>query len=156
MEKRRVLIMAAATAGLVATAACAESVPDTVPDTLGDTVTTVPGAGPTTTADQPEPTDAETDIPALVAQLQTELTVLGEEIANSEAADTLQAAWEDLETRLMATIESVGTDGTIDMTELEGDLEEFQSTLDSLGDDVEAELLEAWTNFRSTLDQLAG
>lgn len=155
MMKRRVLILAVATAGLLAMAGCEEATPDTLGDTLDDTVTTQTDEDPAVTG-QTESTDTGSDPAALVARLQTELMVLAEEIRSSEAADTLEEAWGDLETQVSSAVENVDADGTIDTSELEDDLDEFQATLDSLGDDVEAEVRDAWSSFRSTLEQLTG
>ncbi len=158
MNKHHVLIVTISTAVLAALGACADEVTDTTPEPTGtrdDTSATEPTAA-TTTADQPDPMDGDTDISSIITEVQADLMTLVEEIRSSRAGDRLEEAWGDIEARTLSALETIADQGSVDGSELQDDMEAFQSTLDSLGDDVEDEVRQAWADFRSSLEQLTG
>lgn len=160
-KKPQLLIMALAMVGLVATAACSDTVPEDTDDTGSAEPTTqvepteTPEATEPMETTQPEANDAGSDPAALAARLQSELTTLGEEIQASEAAEDLQTAWAELETQVSSALADIG-EGNFDTGDLEDQLDEFQSTLDAMGEDVGSEVREAWATLRSSLEELMG
>jgi len=155
MNKLRLSIMALGMIGMLATAACSDTVPEDADDTVGDVPTTL--AEPTATTEGTEPTEADTasDPAELAARLQLELATLGEEIQASEGAEELQTAWTEVEAQVSSALEDI-QEGTIDTGGLESQLDEFQATLDAMGDDVGSEVREAWESLRSSLEELMG
>jgi hypothetical protein len=141
-------LLAVALTGLLAIAACT--------DTAGDGTTTSEGVDVTTTSSSTSSTPAggTSDLAELMTQMQTEMTTLANEIQNSEAADELQAAWSELESDLSAAIQTALTDGTFDTVTISDSFDEFQSTLDSLGEQVGPEVTEAWNALRSSIEQM--
>jgi hypothetical protein len=117
------------------------------PDTIEDIPTTLPEDIPTTLPDAGEVQDVVDDI-------QTEIEDITTEIENSEASDELQSAWAEIETEIRSAIDSIAQDGTLDTSGIQDQMDEFQETLNSLGDDVSDELMSSWTALRSAFDQL--
>lgn len=159
MRKR--IVYTAAAVALLAMTACEGDATDTVDDTVTDTPPATEATEPadttaTTAADAETDTTVgvEDDLSELATRVQTEMMALQQEIESSQVAGDLQAAWTELEAEIAAAIESVQTEGAIDPSQIEAGIEEFESTLDAMGDDVEGELRSAWENFRSTLEQL--
>lgn len=160
-KKPQLLIMVLAMVGLVATAACSDTVPEDTDDTGSAEPTTQVDPTETTQATEPTETtepgtnDAGSDPAALAARLQSEMTTLSEEIQASEGAEDLQTAWAELETQVSSALADIG-DGNINAGDLEDQLDEFQSTLDAMGEDVGSEVREAWATLRSSLEELMG
>jgi chromosome segregation ATPase len=144
---RRTLI-AFGLAGILATTACAETA-DLSQTTLG-------GVPETTTTEATSATTADLDPSAAIADLQQRMSELATEIQGSEAAAELQARWEQLQTEMTSALASIQEDGRLDTTALESMLQEFENDLETLGDQVEPEVREAWATFRDSLDRLAG
>lgn len=96
----------------------------------------------------------EQDAMELAAEVEQEMTVLGEEIRNSGAAAELQAAWDEVQAEASAAIASMQTDGTIQAEGLRTELEEFQAELEAAGDEVGPELQDAWESLRAKIEQL--
>lgn len=155
MKKLRLSLMTVGMVGLLAAAACSDTVPEDADDAVGDVPTTL--AEPTATTEGTDPTEADTgsDPAELAARLQLELATLGEEIQASEGAEELQTAWTEVEAQVSSALADI-QEGTIDTDGLESQLDEFQSTLDAMGGDVGSEVREAWTNLRSSLEELMG
>jgi hypothetical protein len=128
------LMIAVALVGAMGLVSCSDT-----PDAVEDIPTTLPDAA---------------DVQDLVADVQTEMDDIATEIENSEANEELQSAWTEIETEIRSAIESVADDGTIDTSGIQDQLDEFQETLNSLGDDVSDELMSSWTTLRNALDQL--
>jgi hypothetical protein len=142
-------IIAFGLAGILATTACAEAA-EPSETTLGG----VPGT--TTTEATSETTATALDPSAAIADLQQRMSELAAEIQGSEAAAELQARWEQLQTEMTSALASIQEDGRIDTTAFESMLQEFEDDLETLGDEVEPEVREAWAMFRDSLDRLAG
>jgi len=130
----------------LATAACADST-----DTTDTTV-----AGPTSTSDAtaPPPTTGDLDPTAAIASLQAEMSQLAAQVESSQAAAELQIMWDEFQAELTAALADVQADGTLDLSGVETRVQEFEDDLDSLGDQVEPELRDAWATFRSNIEQL--
>lgn len=111
-------------------------------DTLGTVdASSLPGSG--------EVSDAATE-------LQAEMSELADQIQSSDAAAELQSAWGDLQAEISAGIAALTSDGAVDTEALQAELDEFETQLDALGDDVGDEVIDAWNELRSQLEQLFG
>jgi DNA repair exonuclease SbcCD ATPase subunit len=100
--------------------------------------------------------DTDLDPSAAIAELQQRMSELATEIQGSEAAAELQARWDQLQTEMTSALASIQEDGRLDTTALESMLQEFEDDLETLGDQVEPEVREAWATFRDSLDRLPG
>jgi DNA repair exonuclease SbcCD ATPase subunit len=143
---RRTLI-AFGLAGILATTACADA-------NLSETTLGVPGT--TTTEATSATPETDLDPSAAIAELQQRMSELATEIQGSEAAAELQARWEQVQTEMASALASIQEDGRLDTTSFESMLQEFEDDLETLGDQVEPEVREAWATFRESLDRLAG
>jgi hypothetical protein len=132
---RTVRMLALAVLGLFILVACNDAAGD-----LEDVPTTLPDAA--------EVGDAFDEVRNDIEQLATE-------IENSEAADDLQAQWEDVRADITAAIDSATTDGSIDTTGLEETMDDFQAELEAAGDEFGDEAMAIWTRLRSQIEQLA-
>jgi hypothetical protein len=117
------------------------------PDTIEDIPTTLP-------ADIPTTLPAADDVQELVTEVQTEMTDIATEIQNSDASEELQSAWAEIEAEVRSAIDSVAESGSLDTSGLQDQLDEFQDTLTSMGDDVSDELMSSWQALRNAFDQL--
>jgi hypothetical protein len=91
-----------------------------------------------------------------VTELQTEMSELANQIQSSDAADELQSAWGDLQAEISSGIAALTSDGVVDTDALQAEFDEFETQLDGLGDDVGDEVVDAWNELRSQLEQLFG
>jgi hypothetical protein len=131
-------------AGALALAACSS-------ETVDDVTSELESATDVSVAD-----DVEQDAMELAAEVQDEMSTLGTEIQNSDAADDLQAAWNEMQGEVTAALASMGTDGTISTEGLEEGIDEFQTALDSAGDEIGPEITEAWNSLRDKVESLMG
>jgi hypothetical protein len=139
---RKTKSFAIAIACLLALGACADN---------DLTTTTVDGGAVTTVADS---TEATADVAATIAEVQSDVTDLSTEIQNSAAAAELQESWNTLQTAVLAAVASVADDGTMDGTQIQGAIDDFQTDLDALGADVEPTVAEAWDTLRDNLESM--
>ncbi|HEX6222443.1 MAG TPA: hypothetical protein VF115_15235 [Acidimicrobiia bacterium] len=127
------LILVAVVAAL-ALAACSDT-----PDSVEDAVSSLP--------------ESE-DVADMAADVQTELNELATEIENSDVADDLQTAWSEVRTEITSAISSVTSGETLDTESIQTELDEFQTELEAMGDDVGDNVMSAWTELRSSFEQL--
>lgn len=146
MTRRTLIVFGLA--GILATSACADA--NLSETTLGG----VPGT--TTTGATSATPDTDLEPSAAIAELQQRMSELATEIQGSEAAAELQARWEQLQTEMASALASIQEDGRLDTTAFESMLQEFEDDLETLGDQVEPEVMEAWAMFRESLDRLSG
>lgn len=132
MRKIRLLLLALVAA--LAVGACSDT-----PDSVEDAVSSLP--------------DSE-DVTEVATEVQTELNELATEIENSEVADDLQAAWTDLRTEITSAISSATAGETLDTEAIRTQLDEFQSELEAMGDDVGDGVMSAWSELRAAFEQL--
>lgn len=133
---RTVRLLLVALIGAFAMVACADT-----PDTVEDAVSSLPG---------------EEDMAEVGAEIQTEIEAVATEIENSEAADDLSAAWSDIQTEINAAVDSITSDGTVDTEAIQAELDEFQTEVEAAGDAVSDDLVAAWNELRSTVEELIG
>jgi hypothetical protein len=122
--------------GAVVLAACSGAA-----DIVDDPVTTLP---------------TQDDVVEVVSEVQADIERLGEEVANSEAADELQEAWTDLNSELTNMMESIRTNQAFDTDAVENRLAEFGQEVEAAGEEVGDELQSAWSDLRSKVEQLLG
>ncbi|MGF1617809.1 MAG: hypothetical protein ACFCU2_08385 [Acidimicrobiia bacterium] len=141
MRNRSVLVLALT--GLLSLVAC------------GDTSLTVTTAdfGTVTTGD-PIGDDVANDLASTVAAVQAEVDDLTTEVQNAGAAAELERAWNALQAELLAAAAAIRDDGTIDGSAVQEEIDAFQTQLDSLGDEAEPALTEAWETLRDRLQSL--
>jgi hypothetical protein len=131
-----VRVLAFALIGLLAIAACSDP-----PDSVGDAVSSLPESD---------------DVAAAAAEVQTEMTQIADEIQRSAAAEDLESSWNDVQTSMTAAITAATTDGSVDTAAVQAELDDFQSDLEAVGDDVSSDLMSAWTSLRGKFEQLIG
>jgi hypothetical protein len=131
-----VRVLAFALIGLLAIAACSDT-----PDSVGDAVSSLPESD---------------DVAAAAAEVQTEMTQIADEIQRSAAAEDLESSWNDVQTSMTAAITAATTDGSVDTAAVQAELDDFQSDLEAVGDDVSSDLMSAWTSLRGKFEQLIG
>ena len=143
----RKLIAIGAFIALFAVTGCSDS---------GLTTTTVAGSDLTTTTapSQDMDDDMSEDMAEAAAAVQTELTELEAQIQSSAAAEELQEAWTTLQVEISSAIADITANGTVDAAAIQVALDNFQSEVEALGDQVEPELTEAWNTFRQQVEQL--
>lgn len=124
---------------VLATAACGNGTAD-----LG-TGTTLPSVGDVT--DNPE-------LEAAAEQVQSDMEELAQQIESSQAADELQSEWTELQAEIESVIASVMSDGEVDTSGLETAMDDFQTDLEAAGDELDDELMAAWTSLRTQIMQL--
>ncbi|HEX6219803.1 MAG TPA: hypothetical protein VF115_01785 [Acidimicrobiia bacterium] len=139
---RTKLMVGAVLIGAIGLIGCSDT-----PDTIEDIPTTLPEELPTTLP-------AADDVQALVAEVQTEMDDIATELQNSDASDELQSAWAEIEAEMRSAIDSVAESGSLDTSGLQDQLDEFQDTLTSMGDDVSDELMSSWQALRNAFDQM--
>lgn len=122
--------------GAVVLAAC-----NSAADIVDDPVTTLP---------------TQDDVVEVVSEVQADIERLGEEVANSEAADELQEAWTELNSELTSMMESIRTNQAFDTDAVENRLAEFGQEVEAAGEEVGDELQSAWFDLRSKVEQLLG
>jgi phage-related minor tail protein len=137
-------IITAIMIGALALAACSG-------DTVDEVASEIEDATDASVADEVEQNAVE-----LASEVEQQMDTLTTEIQNSEAADDLQNAWNDIQTEVTAAIASMQTDGTISTEGLEQELDEFQTELDAAGDQIAPELQDAWNSLRSNIEQMMG
>jgi phenylalanyl-tRNA synthetase alpha subunit len=137
-------IITAIMIGALALAACSG-------DTVDEVASEIEDATDASVADEVERNAVE-----LASEVEQQMDTLATEIQNSEAADDLQNAWNDIQTEVTAAIASMQTDGTISTEGLEQELDEFQTELDAAGDQIAPELQDAWNSLRSNIEQMMG
>lgn len=136
-------IPALALTGLLFLAAC------------GDTdLTETTDLGSVTTEDPTTGDDVANDIATTVAEIQSEVNELATEVQNSAAAAELEETWNALQAEVLAAVAAVGDDGTIDGSAVQEEIDAFQAQIDTLGDEIEPTLMEAWDNLRDRLQDL--
>jgi hypothetical protein len=141
MRKRSLLVLALS--GLLFLAACGER----------DLTETTADPGSVTTAD-PAGEDVADDLATTVAEVQAEVNELATEVQNSAAAAELEETWNALQSELLAAVAAIGDDGTIDGSAVQEEVDAFQAQLDSLGEEVEPTLMDAWETVRNRLQSL--
>jgi gas vesicle protein len=129
-------LLLAVLVGALALVGCSDT-----PDTIEEAATSLPDVD---------------DVQALAGDIQNEMSDIATEIEGSEAAEELQAAWSDIQTEITAAVAAVSEDGSIDTDAVRDELENFQSEMDDLGDQVSAELRSSWAELREKLEQLMG
>lgn len=140
MGKRSVLSLALT--GLLLLAAC------------GDTsLTATTDSGTVTTGDLTGD-DVSADVASTVAEVQAEVNELTTEIQSSAAAAELEGTWNTLQAELLAAVAAISEDGTIDGSAVQEEVDAFQTQLESLGDEVEPALTDAWETLRDRLQGL--
>ncbi len=137
-------LLALAVAAALALAACGGGV-DTTTSLDTDTSTTSP-------TDSTEPTNG--DMSGTIEEIQTEINELQTQIQNSAAAQDLQDAWMTLTAEVTAAMAAINDDGMIEGAEVQAAIENFETTLDELGEQVEPELRAAWDAFRQRVESL--
>ncbi len=140
---RIVRFVALAVAALMLIAACGDSPSEGDTTTTGATNTTLESAAET----------GEFNAAGAVAEVQAEVNELANEIQESAAAEELNEAWTALSAEITEAVTSV-EDGTLGLPNLEAELQEFELTLESLGDEVEPELQQAWDSLRRSVELL--
>ncbi|MGF1618396.1 MAG: hypothetical protein ACFCU2_11425 [Acidimicrobiia bacterium] len=142
MRSRSVLVLALT--GLLLIAACGDT----------DLTETTFESGTVTTGDPTGGDDVVNDIATTVAAVQAEVNELSTEVQNSAAAAELEGAWNALQAEVLAAVAAIRDDGTIDGSSLQEEVDAFQTQLDSLGDEVEPALMDAWQTLRDRLQSL--
>ena len=132
MKTRYVLV--AMMVGMLAIAGCSDT-----PDTIEEAATSLPDVD---------------DLQSLAGDIQSEMSDIANEIESSEAAEELETAWSDIQTEISSAVAAIGEDGSIDTEAVRDELENFQSEMDELGDQVSAELQSSWAELREKLEQL--
>ena len=132
MRKIRLLLLALVAA--LAVGACSDT-----PDSVEDAVSSLP--------------DSE-DVTEVATEVQMELNELATEIENSDVADDLQAAWTDMRTEITSAISSATAGEALDTEAIQTQLDEFQSELEAMGDDVGDSVMSAWSELRAAFEQL--
>jgi hypothetical protein len=126
-----------ATVGL---AACDTSATDSTDTSIGNTATTTSvGDGSV--------------IDALTA-VQSQVADLAQDIQSSAAADELGDAWASLQADVAAATAAVQDTGSVDAAELQDGIDDFQSALDSLGEEAGTEVQAGWSELRNLLSGL--
>lgn len=133
---RTVRLFLVALIGAFAMAACADT-----PDTVEDAVSSLPG---------------EEDVAEVGADIQAEIEAVATEIENSEAADDLTAAWSDMQAEINAAVDSITSNEAVDTEAIQAELDEFQAEVEAAGDAVSDDLVVAWNELRSTVEDLIG
>jgi hypothetical protein len=107
----------------------------------------------TTLAEQIEE-ETGTDVGAAIATAQAAMSEIAQQIEASEASQEVQEAWESLEADLTELFTSLQSGGTVDATQVQEILDDFETQLDELGDEVGPELRDAWESLRTQIEQL--
>ena len=107
----------------------------------------------TTLAEQIEE-ETGTDVGAAIAAVQAEMSELAQQIEASEASQEVQDAWESLEADLTELFASLQSEGTVDAAQVQQIVDDFETQLDELGDEVGPELRDAWESLRTQIEQL--
>ncbi|HEY7469195.1 MAG TPA: hypothetical protein VIC07_06670 [Acidimicrobiia bacterium] len=149
MKIRRLI---AVTLVSIVAAACADAADTSVTSLSDDTATT--GGGVSQTSMAGNSGTEGLDPAAAMTMMQEDMSRLAEEIQSSEAAADLQVRWEQFQVDMTAALTEMQEDGTIDAEVIRDELEQFETDLETLGDQVEPELRAAWDSFRQDLDQL--
>jgi hypothetical protein len=142
MRSRSVLVLALT--GLLLLAACGDT----------DLTETTFGSGTVTTGDPTGGDDVVNDIATTVAEVQAEVNELSTEVQNSAAVAELEGTWNALQAEVLAAVAAIRDDGTIDGSAMQEEVDAFQTQLDSLGDEVEPALMDAWETLRDRLQSL--
>ena len=134
MRTVRLLLIALISA--FALAACSDT-----PDTVEDAVSSLPG---------------EEDVAEVGADIQADIEAVATEIENSEAADDLSAAWTDMQAEINAAVDSITSNETVDTEAIQAELDEFQTEVETAGDAVSDDLVAAWNELRSSVEEMIG
>ncbi len=89
-----------------------------------------------------------------LADLQSQMAALAEDIENSEAADELGDAWAELQAEVAEATTALTSGAAFDTTELQQGIDAFEDQLDTMGGEAGDELQSAWAEVRSTLEDL--
>jgi phenylalanyl-tRNA synthetase alpha subunit len=135
-------LSAAVLAGAMALAACSG-------DAVDDVTSEIEEATDASVADEVEQNAMD-----LASEVESEMSSLATEIQNSESADELETAWNDLQGEVTAAIASMQTDGSIETEGIEQELDAFQSELEAAGDDIAPDVRNAWDSLRSKIEEL--
>lgn len=95
--------------------------------------------------------DLDAELTDAIDQVESEI---GEFAAEVEAADQqeLQAAWATVESELESAVNSLRSGDAIDPDDIQQELDEFQQEIESA--DIEADLQQAWEEFRNNFEEL--
>ena len=88
------------------------------------------------------------------AAVEADLDNLQTAISDSEAADTLQDAFDNMRTEVTSALGSITSDGMIEAPNLSDEIASFQGALDDLGDKVTPELQSAWAAIKDRLESM--
>lgn len=133
-------IAALGLSGILALSAC-----------TGTDVTNTTDAGGVTSSTSGTTQD---DSSSAILELQAEVTDLQTAVQNSAASAELQESWNALQTEVLAVISSASADGVVDTTELQDEIDAFQSDLDALGSDVEDDVRSAWDKVKDRIESM--
>lgn len=112
-------------------------------------------AGDTTlTTLQEEMEETAADVAATIAAAQEDIADIGQEIQESEASQELLDTWQDLQADLTAFFTSLQSEQTVDTTQVQAILDNFESEMDEAGDQVTPELRETWESLRAQIERL--
>ena len=112
------------------------------------------GGDTTLTTLQEELEETATDVVATIAAAQGDIADIGQEIQESEASQELVDTWQDLQADLTVFFTSVQSEQTVDTTQVQTILDNFESELDEAGDQVTPELRETWESLRAQVERL--
>jgi len=133
---RTIRLLLIALIGAFAMAACSDT-----PATVEDAVSSLPG---------------EEDVAEVGADIQADIQAVATEIESSEAADDLSAAWSDMQAEINAAVDSITSNETVDTEAIRAELDEFQTEVETAGDAVSDDLVAAWNDLRSTVEEMIG
>ncbi len=133
-------IAALGLSGILALSAC----------TGTDVTSTTDAGGVTSSTSDSTPDDSS----SAILELQAEVTDLQTAVQNSAASAELQESWNALQTEVLAVISSASADGVVDTTELQDEIDAFQSDLDALGSDVEDDVRSAWDKVKDRIESM--
>lgn len=112
------------------------------------------GGDTTLTTLQEELEETATDVVATIAAAQGDIADIGQEIQESEASQELMDTWQDLQADLTEFFISLQSEQTVDTTQVQTILDNFESELDEAGDQVTPELRETWESLRAQVERL--
>lgn len=112
------------------------------------------GGDTTLTTLQEELEESATDVVATIAAAQEDIADIGQAIEESETSQELMDTWQDLQADLTAFFTSVQSEQTVDTTQVQTILDNFESELDEAGDQVTPELRETWESLRAQVERL--
>ena len=111
-------------------------------------------SGTTGSEDVASTLPAGEEVEDAAAQIQEDLSALAAEIEASGAAADIQAAWTEVQAQVTSAIATMSADGDVDTAALESEFDDFETQLDSLGDEVGDDVMAAWQDVRRQIEQL--